>query len=218
MGVSFSFSLIAESKQVDLVLSEFASLLSEGDALRLKKVLPWKPEIKRKLVWGSGKRIKQYEGIGKLRNKGEVLKNNYYFSFVFPVDAELKAFAERCKDYMDLSIGSDKIEISGRPGYIYTSLRVGIEYALLKSTATFSNISELFRSSPSIRDSWIGFASRSKSLALFFDSEEDYDWFLLYPQPRATKRPEIDCFCSEDFEILRVDAYCWEALHLSMLP
>jgi hypothetical protein len=218
MGLTFSFSLIAESKQVDLVLRELASLLSERDALRLNEAIPWKPEIQHNVVWGSGKRIKQYEGIRKLkRNGGKVLRNVYYFSFVFPVDAELKAYEERCKDWMDLSIRGDKIEIGGRSGCISTSLHVGTDYALLQSTAELSDMSELFRSSRSIRDSWIGFASRSKSLALFFDSEEDYDWFLLYPQTRKTKRPEIDCFCSEDFKILRADKYCWEALHLSML-
>jgi hypothetical protein len=210
MGINYSFELIFESKQINLILGDLGFLLCKRDARRLAEAMPWEPEIQEELLWGSGELQKFYGGIGKLRLKEEKFPNNYCFTFLFPIDTELKAYAVR---NFTLEREDNKIPVS----CIWTSLFVDSEYGLLHCEAATSDMSYLFSLSQSIKDTWISFASRSRSLALFFDTEENYERLLLYPEIRKTMKPYVDCFYSPDFRMIRADSYCSEALFLSKL-
>jgi hypothetical protein len=210
MGYNYSFHLIVESKQVDLLLQQLALYLSENDARRLMDSLPWVPETIRDVIWGSGSTIMECQGIGGLHLGEYERENHYCFSFLFPPDADLEEYERR--EHIPLREG-DKIHI----GCIYTRLYVSDEYALLKATAAATDMSLLFSSSPSIRKVMIELAAGCSSIALFIDSEKQYDWLLLYPEVRTTANPNPDLFYSPDYKILRTDAYCLEALHLAHL-
>jgi hypothetical protein len=212
MGLNYSFVLITEPKKIDLALRELACFACERDAARINAAIPWKPEIQHDVVWGSGEAIRQYQGIGGPKEESERGGNDY--CFLFQPDPALEAYEKGLGLYfLDRFREHDKIVV----GCLWTSLHVGQQYALFEFTAATSHISRLFLASKNVKDAFVALAARSESTALFLDSEDAYEWFLLYPQARLTAMPNKDCFCSDDFKILRVDAYCMEVLHLSRL-
>jgi hypothetical protein len=219
VGSNYSYSLIVDSKEVDFLLRELASYLSEIDARRLTDALPWKPAVEREVVWGSGKAVRTREGINKLGIWQQ-------FSFFLPPDASLEKYLRPIYSW---NLGEPNSQRRGeklRTGLFKYKIRidrvsihlwVGSGSALLVASAHDSTMSDLFNQSSSIRRSWIELAERVSAKALFFDAEQEYDWLLLYPQVRIVVKPWDYNFYSEDLQILRVDEYCQEALHVARL-
>jgi hypothetical protein len=210
MGLDFSFSVIAKSAQVDLLLKELASRVCEKDARRLIGALPWKPAIRHSVLWESGARDEYCQGIAGLTLEAGEHPNLYCLSFLFPPDAILVQYTRNNRGTPTVG---DRIAI----GCVWTSLYVGTEFALLKGTAATTGMSVLFQSSSSVKSVWLELARRSLARALFFDTEDDHEWLLLHPQVRTVTRPYDACFWSPDFVTLRIDEYCWEMLHLAHL-
>jgi hypothetical protein len=204
MGLRYRFELVTHTAAIDALLGTVAEHLTEPDASRLRAALPWVPEIDRDLVWGAGRPERDRQGILCLASEGEPRPNDFCLSFAFRPDAELDAYAR--------ALGAAQTGTRVAVGCVWTQLHVGDEHALLSATAATSDMSRLFASSRSVHDTWIEIARASRALAVFLDTERDFDRDCLWPEAKAVPLVGPDGFWSGDFESLRVDAYCFELL------
>jgi hypothetical protein len=206
VGLRYAFNLVTRADAVDELLRELATHLQAEDRERLIAQVPWRAAIERDLVWGSGHPVSNRQGIRDIAADADLGErpNDLCLCFDFPPDSALERYA-----------AGDPIR---RPttgvlvGCVWTKLHVGECYALLVATAASSDMSVLFERSASVRNVWSQLAERSGAFAVFLDTEQAYEWALLWPEPRSVCQVNADGYWSGDFENLRVDAYCEEML------
>lgn len=207
MGLDYSFEMVLRKHDLNEALEALCKHLCNSDRLRLLDCIPWAPEVEKHRS-GKGKNVfKECLGIRGFRSMKVEDENDYCLSMLFKRDKILREYEA---DY-NYDSQSDKVAI----GCIWTSIYTGQKLAVITFAAATTNMSLLFQRSPEIQKTWDELVMETNSLALFFDTEEGDEWYLLFPRKKKVERPYDESYYFDNALHVNVDEYYLNVLEVA---
>ena len=128
-------------------------------------------------------------------------------SFLFAMDEHVLGFTDRSKDKSSFGTVEGKIPI----GCVWTSIKCGKKFVVIRATAATSDMSILFEQSTSVRATITEVCQTGNPLLVLFDDEQS-DLVAVWPQQgRFTLSATYQTFEDEQGD-LKVDDYCTDLL------
>lgn len=191
MGLNYAYELIADRQSADRLVHAVCEHLTAEDRARLLACLggglPYVMEC-----------VERDELERYLFDRGS---KPICLSFLFDRDDRLEEYDKE----NSLPRTGDRIRV----GCVWTEIKCGADFVLIRTTAATTAMSLLFEQSASVRRTFVEAGRSGEALMVLFDDEQG-DFVAVRPyEGRFAPARECESFMDEDLN-LKVDAYCAE--------
>jgi hypothetical protein len=191
MGLDYAYEMIVARPAVHPLLRAFAAHLAPADGRRLLAAIDaGECEVMRHIARQDYEQ--SFADTG--RGGGDVC-----FSFHFLPDAELTEY--------DKDSRMARVPARVPVGCVWTSVRCGKRFAVVRATAATTGMSRLFERSQSVRSTFMHIGQVGGALLVLFDDEQG-DFGCVWPHTgRLAFSGDAEDFYDDTFE-LETDRYC----------